>query len=290
MIKVFDGEWRGLGENSKQKGAIISFEFRNYLHHFKGASLHVFMSICLHVDRDGYCYPSYDTIQKETGYGRGTVAKAIAELCDMEIEGHKVLMKWRERDDDGKFTGSNRYRIFPTADELEELNSQSSVFSTVDSQSSENPTLEKSNSGKSELEDKPVSKDKPVDKEPSSSDENKLSEGESKSPDETQQKWFEALFWLVYDHDQYNTVADGKKKGIAKAAKELRINYSLDDLRGWYRDIWTKEWPGKQKDGTTQRPKLADIKEGIGRVRAKNKPKMFANGTNKSGVFNMLVN
>lgn len=161
MIKVFDGNWRGLGNNSKQSGAIFSFEFRDYLHHFKGANLHVFMSICLHVDKDGFCYPSYDTIQRETGYGRGTVAKSIAELCEMKIDGHAVLMRWRERGDDGRYTGSNRYRIFPTLDEIEELNIQSSVSSTVD-QSSVLPQYEKSNSGQSELEDKPVFKDKPL--------------------------------------------------------------------------------------------------------------------------------
>ena len=88
----------------------------------------------------------------------------------MEIEGHKVLMRWRERDEKGQYTGSNRYRIFPTEEEIAAFDVQSSVSSTVDTQSSLFPTLDKSNCGQSVLEDKPIKKDKPSSKEPAHND------------------------------------------------------------------------------------------------------------------------
>jgi hypothetical protein len=118
MIKVFSGEWRGLGTKESRLGMIIDFDFRTILHHFHGAKLHVFMCIALHSDENGRSWPGYELIEKETGYNRSSIADALRELCRLEIDGHRVLMRYREKDEKGCFTGSNRYQIFPTAEEV----------------------------------------------------------------------------------------------------------------------------------------------------------------------------
>ncbi|MBN1667289.1 MAG: DnaD domain protein [Anaerolineales bacterium] len=120
MIKVFQGKWRGIGAQDQGFGMILDFRFRKYLHYFKGARLGVFLAICLHADEDGLAFPDYDLIQKETGYSRQAVATAISDLCQVEIDGQRVLTRWQDRRDGGKFM-HNKYRIFPTADELAEL-------------------------------------------------------------------------------------------------------------------------------------------------------------------------
>lgn len=147
MIRIFTGNWRGPQLSETRTFIQIDVRFREILHKFKGAKLAVLFDIILHVDADGVAFPSYDLIEQETGYGRGTIATALDELCKMEIDGAPVLMRWRERADDGTFDGPNRYKIFPTKNEID--------------QSSKNPTLEKSTSGKSVLEVEPSSKEKP---------------------------------------------------------------------------------------------------------------------------------
>ena len=143
MFQIFSGGWRGTeGQQTDITYLNVGVEFRKLLYEFKGARLAVLMCIVLHMDQEGVAFPSYDTIVKETGYGRGTVASAIADLCALKIKGRLVLMRWRERDDTGQFMGSNRYKVFPTN---EEFYIQSSLF----------PTVEKTNGGKTELEETP---------------------------------------------------------------------------------------------------------------------------------------
>lgn len=142
LVSIFKGHWRGIGEQAEQVTyAKIGVRFRDHLHLFSGAKLHVFLAIILHMDENGVAYPSYDKLEQETGYGRGTIAKALDDLCQLQIEGKRVLCRYRERDEKQRYTGSNRYLIFPSQAEVQSL---------------ENPTLEKANSGKGELEEVPV--------------------------------------------------------------------------------------------------------------------------------------
>lgn len=153
MIKVLNGQWRGLGNNGRQIGINLDFEFRNIIHHFKGAQLHVFLAIILHTDQDGFCYPSYDLLQKETGYGREAVSSAVKALCAKEINGERVLIKWRIRSESGEFVGGNKYRVFPTSEEIEESLCPEFDFRTLgSSQSSILPQFDFPNSGKIEPE------------------------------------------------------------------------------------------------------------------------------------------
>jgi hypothetical protein len=156
MIKVFGGEWRGLGKKEKHQGMILEFEFRKYLKEFKGARLTVFMCIALHCDENGECFPSYDLIEAETGLTRGTIGAAINDLCELVIEGHRVLHRFRERDEAGKYIGSNHYLVFPTDEEI-----QSIEIRTVDNHSIKKPQSEKSNGGEIIPEVNPSVKDKP---------------------------------------------------------------------------------------------------------------------------------
>jgi DnaD/phage-associated family protein len=156
MIKVFGGEWRGLGKKEKHQGMILEFEFRKYLKEFKGARLAVFMCIALHCNENGECFPSYDLIEDETGLTRGTVATAINDLCELVIEGHRVLHRFRERDTSGKYIGSNHYLVFPTDEEVQSIENQ-----TVDNQSIKKPQYEKPNGGEIIPEVNPSLKVKP---------------------------------------------------------------------------------------------------------------------------------
>lgn len=89
--------------------------------------------------------------------------------------------------------------------------------------------------------------------------------------DEAQSKWFSALCWLVYGHQDYKLLSKTDCIAVGKTAKQLReLNYTIDELREWYRDKWSIEWPGKQQGkAEIQKPSLKQIKTGIGQVKAK---------------------
>lgn len=89
--------------------------------------------------------------------------------------------------------------------------------------------------------------------------------------DTEQSKWFSALCWLVYGHQDYKLLSKTDCIAVGKTAKQLReLSYTLDELRAWYRDKWSNEWPGKQPGkAEIQKPTLKQIKNGIGQVKAK---------------------
>ena len=49
----------------------------------KGAKLSCFLCLGLHIDEKAECYPSIDTIVRETGYSRATVCSALEELVEL---------------------------------------------------------------------------------------------------------------------------------------------------------------------------------------------------------------
>jgi len=49
----------------------------------KGPKLSCFLCIALHIDGKGECYPSIDTIVRETGYSRATVCSALDKLVKL---------------------------------------------------------------------------------------------------------------------------------------------------------------------------------------------------------------
>ena len=120
MFKVFSGSWRGIGANASPEVLFmqVGFEFRQHLHHFKGASLGIFMCIVLHANAHGESFPSYEQIQAETGLTPDTIGRALKHLKKLTIEGQRVLLTYRLRDEKNRFIGGNRYIVFPTAEQL----------------------------------------------------------------------------------------------------------------------------------------------------------------------------
>ena len=123
MFKVFSGSWRGIGANANPEVLFmqIGFQFRQHLHHFKGASLGVFMCIVLHANPQGESFPSYEQIRAETGINTDTIGRALEHLNNLEIDGQRVLLRYRIRDKKNRFVGGNRYIVFPSPDQLEQF-------------------------------------------------------------------------------------------------------------------------------------------------------------------------
>ena len=118
MISIFNGRRRALGQfGGSAVFAQVSVEFRTHLHAFKGAPLAVFMAIALHSDERGWASPSIAMLARETGFGKDAVSDALAYLCGLRIDGHRVLLRGQPRDHGGKFF-NNSYLIFPTDEEV----------------------------------------------------------------------------------------------------------------------------------------------------------------------------
>lgn len=101
------------------------------------------------------------------------------------------------------------------------------------------------------------------------------------------QQWFSAVCWLVHGHKDYKLLGKTEKLAIAttvKAIRESNEHYTIDDLRTWYSGVWAKSWPGLQKNGAIQKPRLKDIKTGIGQVRTLNQPPPQALNGNHTGM------
>jgi hypothetical protein len=120
MFKVFSGSWRGIGAGNSPEVLFmqIGFEFRQHLHHFKGAALGVFMCIVLHANQQGESFPSYEQIEAETGSSTDTIGRSLEHLNNLVINGQRVLLRYRIRDGKNRFVGGNRYIVFPTQEQL----------------------------------------------------------------------------------------------------------------------------------------------------------------------------
>jgi predicted transcriptional regulator len=221
------------------------------MHQMKGSVLHVVLAIVRKTagysngngGRKEWDAISLTQFEQLTGLKRPTIITALHSA----VEGG-----WIERRERGQ---SFEYRLVKNLNQLEILTSKEILPVEEETSKEILPELVKKfntqKKGKKEKKEIPANADKPL-----------IDEGN----DGKQKEWFEALFWLVYGHDRYSDISSGKRAGIGKVATELKAKYTIDNLRAWYRDVWTKEWPGRQKDGTIQRPKLTDVKEGIGRV------------------------
>jgi DnaD/phage-associated family protein len=63
----------------------LSTSFRDVMKTLKGSRLAVFLDICLHIDENNDCFPSVETIRKDTGYSKRETINAIQELEDMNL-------------------------------------------------------------------------------------------------------------------------------------------------------------------------------------------------------------
>ena len=113
MITIFNGRRRTLGGGESSIWAQIDVSFREHLAEFKGARLGVFLAIALHANEEGWAWPSYKTLQRETGYDKNAVYRALCDLCRLRIDGRRVLLRYQPNNGDGTFE-SNRYLLFPS--------------------------------------------------------------------------------------------------------------------------------------------------------------------------------
>ena len=117
MITIFSGRKLSLDGTEDTVSAQVSVALRDKIHCFNtGKSCNpfaVFMAIALHTDQYGWAWPGRPRLSKETGI-KSAIGNSIKHLCEMRIEGYRVLTCWRERKDGGLW-GRTLYRIFPDA-------------------------------------------------------------------------------------------------------------------------------------------------------------------------------
>ena len=130
MISIFNGRERALAANTTHIFAQVSVDFRQHLHHLKGAKLAVFLAIALHADQNGWAYPSRATLARETGYNPDTITSALAALCQTTINGHRLLLKYQPQAVMGQFS-SNHYLIFPTDEEIAQFEATQPTLSVL---------------------------------------------------------------------------------------------------------------------------------------------------------------
>lgn len=79
------------------------------------------------------------------------------------------------------------------------------------------------------------------------------------------QKFLEELCWIAHGHTEISALRDADKGLLMKEAKKIKEkNYTIDDLRIWYTDIWKKDW--KSKDS---RPNPAIVRASIPAIRSR---------------------
>ena len=119
LITIFNGRSRDLGGEGVKAGPFVQVRVGlvKHLCEFKGARLSVFMAIALHSNEDGWAWPSRARLARETGYSVDTVARAVADLCKVRVNGSRVLLRYQPQGVRGIFR-SNRYLIFPTLRDL----------------------------------------------------------------------------------------------------------------------------------------------------------------------------
>jgi hypothetical protein len=93
--------------------------FREYLFHFKGPKLAIFLAVALHANDQGWAWPSLSLLSKETGYNMSTISETITDICGMRIDGHHVLIVVQPKDAASRFK-TNTYLILPSDAEVAE--------------------------------------------------------------------------------------------------------------------------------------------------------------------------
>lgn len=83
-----------------------------HLREFTCAELMVMISLGLHIDQRGYCFPSISRLQEVTGLTAPTIRNAIKGLTEKQIESKPVLLMRERKAASGRQT-SNEYIVFP---------------------------------------------------------------------------------------------------------------------------------------------------------------------------------
>jgi hypothetical protein len=121
VISTFASNQRTFGGAGTEQVFHMRMEarFREYLYHFKGPKLAIFLAIALHADDQGWAWPSLSLLSKETGYNITTISENVTELCAMQIDRHHVLIAVQAKDVTNRFK-ANRYLVLPSDAEVAE--------------------------------------------------------------------------------------------------------------------------------------------------------------------------
>jgi len=112
MITVFNGKSFGLSGASSSGFVQIDRTLIDHIASFTPSGFVVFMVIVMHVDNEGYCWPSIGRIVECTGLSEATVKSALKYVCSMRINGKRLLEVNARTSPNGRTT-SNGYKLFP---------------------------------------------------------------------------------------------------------------------------------------------------------------------------------
>lgn len=118
IFQIYNGKTRGFGGTDEGGWIKMGFDFRRYMHYFKGAKFSVLMCLILHSNEKGISFPSFTTIQEETGYNRQAISKAIITLCNTTIENQRILLRYHSNLSPRNFKRNNQYIVFPSEVEI----------------------------------------------------------------------------------------------------------------------------------------------------------------------------
>ena len=112
MITVFNGKSFGLSGDKSSGFVQIDRLLVDHITEFTPSGFLVFMVIVMHVDNEGYCWPSIKRLVECTGLSEATVRNALHYLTGMKINGKRLLEINGRTSPNGRTT-SNGYKLFP---------------------------------------------------------------------------------------------------------------------------------------------------------------------------------
>jgi hypothetical protein len=112
MITVFNGKSFGLLGGKSSGFVQIDRLLVDHIKSFTPSGFIVFMAIVMHVDNEGYCWPSIRRLCECTGLSETTVKAALHYLTGMKIN-EKRLLEVNARTSPNGRTTSNGYKLFP---------------------------------------------------------------------------------------------------------------------------------------------------------------------------------
>jgi hypothetical protein len=112
MITVFNGKSFGLSGESSSGFVQIDRLLVDHISSFTPSGFVVFMAIVMHVDNNGYCWPSIKRLVECTGLSETTVKTALHYLTGMRINDKRILAVNPRTSPSGRTT-SNGYKLFP---------------------------------------------------------------------------------------------------------------------------------------------------------------------------------
>lgn len=112
MITVFNGKSFGLSGASSSGFVQIDRLLVHHISSFTTSGFVTFMALVMHVDNEGYCWPSIKRLCECTGLSETTVKSALHHLTTMKINDCRLLEVNARTSPNGRTT-SNGYKLFP---------------------------------------------------------------------------------------------------------------------------------------------------------------------------------